>query len=215
MSQKKSTAKKDTSIEKRIKTKNDEYQLGFVSSSISKREAEPFTLENDDDVEEEKKLGQLTMINTCDNNAEFEDVEMNSPKNKKRKGKGNKKDDENESTEESEESDPEPEWLEKVLTKKDEIDHEKEESIQQMIRKNATDLAKFKISITKKGLKIEEVSGDGNCLFRAVGDQIFGEEQKHEFLREQVCDHLEVNKEEYKWFIEEDKNIDEYINTMR
>lgn len=84
-----------------------------------------------------------------------------------------------------------------------------------MIRKNAVDLAKFKISITKKGLKIEEVSGDGNCLFRAVGDQLFGEESKHEFLREQVCDHLEVNKEEYKWFIEEDKNIDDYISTMR
>ena len=47
-----------------------------------------------------------------------------------------------------------------------------------MIRKNAVDLAKFKISITKKGLKIEEVSGDGNCLFRAVADQLYGEQVK-------------------------------------
>ena len=160
------------------------------------------------------------MINTCDNTEDVDmDFDMPSPKNKKKKG--SKKNDEKESTDESdkeddsEESDPEPEWLEKVLTQKDEIDVEKEESIQQMIRKNAVDLAKFKISITKKGLKIEEVSGDGNCLFRAVGDQIFGEESKHEFLRDQVCDHLEFNKEEYKWFIEEDKNIDDYISTMR
>ena len=223
--QKKFVGTKDTSIEKRIKLKNDDYQKSYVPSAISRREAEPYRLEDDSD-EEEKKEPECTMINTCDNTEDVDmDFDMPSPKDKKRKRislNKNKKDDEKDSTDESddedeksEESDPEPEWLEKVLNKKDEIDVEKEESIQQMIRKNAIDLAKFKISITKKGLKIEEVSGDGNCLFRSVGDQIFGEESKHEFLREQVCDHLEVNKEEYKWFIEEDKNIDDYISTMR
>ena len=100
MSQSKTTtAKKDVSTEKRIKTKNDTYQRGFVSSAaaISKKEAEPFVLENDSDFEEEKKEPQLTMINTCeDPNGDIEDIVMQSPKTKTKKRrtvKGNKKDD--------------------------------------------------------------------------------------------------------------------------
>ena len=131
--QKKSSVKKDTSIENKMKSKNDEYQKSFhPRSAISKREAEPYVLE--DDSEEEKKEPECTMINTCDNDNDVDmDFDIGSPEDKKRKG--NKKDDEKDSTydsennDDSEESDPEPEWLEKVLTKKDEIDVEKEESI--------------------------------------------------------------------------------------
>ena len=118
-----------------MKIKNDDYQKSYVPTAISRREAEPYVLE--DDSEEEKKEPELTMINTCDKDGDIDmDFDMESPKDKKKKKKGNKKDDEKESTDESddnnedsEESDPEPEWLDKVLNKKDEIDVEKEESI--------------------------------------------------------------------------------------
>lgn len=38
------------------------------------------------------------------------------------------------------------------------------------------DVTKSKLQLESKGFQLKEVYGDGNCLFRAVSDQIFGDE---------------------------------------
>ena len=87
-------------------------------------------------------------------------------------------------------------------------------SAKELLRRERIDLAKFKIRLAKKDLRIKEVNGDGNCFFRAVADQLYGFEFYHMRLRRDVCDHLRANKEEYKYFIDNDISIDKYIRLM-
>jgi len=43
--------------------------------------------------------------------------------------------------------------------------------------------ATLKTRLTALGLKIEEVDGDGNCQFKAISHQIFGNQHHHQALR--------------------------------
>jgi hypothetical protein len=60
---------------------------------------------------------------------------------------------------------------------------EQQETLVEAIRQNAIDLAKFKIALAKKDLRINDVGTDGNCFFRAVADQLYGHEWNHWNLR--------------------------------
>ena len=55
---------------------------------------------------------------------------------------------------------------------------------------------------------------DGNCFFRAVADQLYGYEFYHSKSRKEVVAHLEANKDEYKFYIDGDMAIDDYIDTI-
>lgn len=47
-----------------------------------------------------------------------------------------------------------------------------------------------------KGMRIKEMEGDGNCLFRAVSDQVYnGNQEHHEMIRQACMDYIEAEKE--------------------
>jgi len=50
----------------------------------------------------------------------------------------------------------------------------------------------FKIQLAKLNLVIKEVSGDGNCLFRSISDQMEGHEHAYDTYR-QGCVFLNPN----------------------
>ena len=77
------------------------------------------------------------------------------------------------------------------------------------------DMVSFRQQLSRYGLKVKEMGADGNCLFRALSDQLKGDETHHEEFRAQCSDYIEQNKELYKFFIEDDEDIDDYINWMR
>jgi hypothetical protein len=77
------------------------------------------------------------------------------------------------------------------------------------------DMENFRSQLTSLGLRINEVGGDGNCFFRSVCDQLEGSEANHVFYRTLACDYIEANKDFIKFFIEDDKNVDDYIKDMR
>ena len=54
------------------------------------------------------------------------------------------------------------------------------------------------------GLYAAPTVGDGNCLFRALSDQVHGSPEKHREIRRQVCDWIEQHKERYEGFVEDD-----------
>lgn len=60
--------------------------------------------------------------------------------------------------------------------------------------------------LAKNLLHVIEIEGDGNCLFRSVSHQIYGNEDQHELLRERVVKHLISHKERFKLFCSEDYN---------
>ncbi|KAG5614652.1 hypothetical protein H5410_014476 [Solanum commersonii] len=46
-----------------------------------------------------------------------------------------------------------------------------------------TDISEFRAQLDALGLKIIQVTADGNCFFRALGDQLEGNEEEHEKYR--------------------------------
>ena len=76
-------------------------------------------------------------------------------------------------------------------------------------------LEEFKNFIENLGLRIKEVEGDGNCFFRSISDQLVGSENNHREYRDLACNYIENNKEFLKFFMEDDKPIDEYLEEMK
>ncbi len=49
---------------------------------------------------------------------------------------------------------------------------------------------KFAKQLAALGLKFKEIRGDGNCLFRSLSDQIYGDESKHFIVRKSITAYI-------------------------
>lgn len=58
------------------------------------------------------------------------------------------------------------------------------------------------------------MAADGNCLFRAVADQLEGDEAMHDVYRAEACEYILENKDMYVPFIEDDETIEQYVDDM-
>jgi OTU domain-containing protein 3 len=65
-------------------------------------------------------------------------------------------------------------------------------------------MMKFSVQIRALNLRIRDVDADGNCLFRAVADQIEGNQQNHLKYRHAVVDYMQDNPDLFKPFIDQD-----------
>jgi OTU domain-containing protein 5 len=76
--------------------------------------------------------------------------------------------------------------------------------------------AKIKKNIEKLNFFIKQMGRDGNCMFRSVSDQIYGNEEYHNVVREKCMDYLLIEREFFSQFVEGgDKEFDNYINMKR
>ena len=66
-------------------------------------------------------------------------------------------------------------------------------------------------------MRIEEQDTDGNCLFRSVAYQVYGEENMYHFMRQKCMDYIIVCRDYFKDFIDRDidGNIEEYCLRKR
>jgi len=62
------------------------------------------------------------------------------------------------------------------------------------------------------GLKEKKVRGDGNCQFRALADQLFGDQERHAECRAAVMNQLRAESEHYAVFVPEDWGA--YVSEM-
>ena len=62
-------------------------------------------------------------------------------------------------------------------------------------------------------MQITDIEGDGNCMFRAVSDQVYNGNQIHFNLIRQFCmDYIENEKEFFSQFIiGGELNFEEYV----
>ena len=58
------------------------------------------------------------------------------------------------------------------------------------------------------------MADDGNCMFRAVADQIAGDEEKYAVFRKNCIKYILENKDDYIPFMEEGVTIDQYCKKM-
>lgn len=65
----------------------------------------------------------------------------------------------------------------------------------------------FGQDLKKRGLEIVEQEGDGNCLFRAISLQVYGDSAMHGEVRERCLDYMERNPEHFAPFITLDEEV--------
>jgi len=59
----------------------------------------------------------------------------------------------------------------------------------------------FEIQMNSKNMTIIAIAGDGNCLFRAVSDQVYGTENYYKAIRRICMDYVEYEKDFFKNYI--------------
>jgi len=79
--------------------------------------------------------------------------------------------------------------------------------------------ARFRAQLHALGsLVIREVRGDGNCMFRAVADQVTGSEGAHAAMRTACCDFMLAHPDDFAPFLLEEEghgSLDAYVAAMR
>ncbi|KAL0952860.1 hypothetical protein HGRIS_007082 [Hohenbuehelia grisea] len=65
------------------------------------------------------------------------------------------------------------------------------------------------------GLYAAPTLGDGNCLFRALTDQLYGSPTLHAQLRRDICDWIQAHKARYEPFVDDERGLDVHLQCMR
>ena len=60
------------------------------------------------------------------------------------------------------------------------------------------------------GFEIREIADDGNCLFRAIADQVYGDQELHGLIREKCCNYIELRREHFREFIDTEVNFSHF-----
>ncbi|XP_012233497.1 OTU domain-containing protein 5-B isoform X1 [Linepithema humile] len=71
----------------------------------------------------------------------------------------------------------------------------------------------FEKRLRKKGLQIKKMAEDGACLFRAVADQVYGDQEMHGLVRKLCMDYIASNQEFFSHFVAEDFST--YVDRKR
>lgn len=64
------------------------------------------------------------------------------------------------------------------------------------------------------GLKLREVPGDGNCLFRALGDQLEGHSRNHLKLRRETVEFMIAQRHDFEPFVEDDVPFEKHVASL-
>ncbi|XP_068097852.1 OTU domain-containing protein 3 [Hyperolius riggenbachi] len=64
------------------------------------------------------------------------------------------------------------------------------------------------------GLRMREVPGDGNCLFRALGDQLEGHSRNHLKHRQDTVDYMIKHRCDFEPFVEDDVPFDKHVGNL-
>lgn len=72
----------------------------------------------------------------------------------------------------------------------------------------------FANQLLAMGLKLREVPGDGNCLFRALGDQLEGNSRNHLKHRRETVDFMIKHRQDFEPFVEDDVPFDRYVTNL-
>ncbi|KAK7884852.1 hypothetical protein WMY93_027975 [Mugilogobius chulae] len=72
----------------------------------------------------------------------------------------------------------------------------------------------FSNQLQALGLKLREVPGDGNCLFRALGDQLEGHSRTHLRLRQETVDYMKLHRQDFEPFVEDDVPFEQHLSNL-
>ena len=64
------------------------------------------------------------------------------------------------------------------------------------------------------GLREQPIVGDGACMFRAVADQLWGDQERHVQVRQRAIEMLRKQKDHFAAFVPDDETFDQYLTRM-
>uniref|UniRef100_A0A0B7A1K5 OTU domain-containing protein n=1 Tax=Arion vulgaris TaxID=1028688 RepID=A0A0B7A1K5_9EUPU len=73
----------------------------------------------------------------------------------------------------------------------------------------------FRVQLAKMGLQLRDIPADGNCLFRALGDQLEGHGRNHFRHRAEVVNYMRTHRHDFEPFVEDDMPFDEHVRTLQ
>ncbi|KAL8168280.1 hypothetical protein V2J09_009779 [Rumex salicifolius] len=76
------------------------------------------------------------------------------------------------------------------------------------------DISELRDQLDALGLKIIQVTADGNCFFRGLADQLEGDQEEHKKYRSMAVNYIKKNREMFEPFIEDEVPFDEYCESM-
>lgn len=91
--------------------------------------------------------------------------------------------------------------------------HKKEKQAQKYLP-NDVSVASFLIQLHKLGLQLRNIPGDGNCLFRALGDQLDGHGRGHRKHRHDVVEFMSEHRGDFEPFVEDDVPFDRHVECL-
>lgn len=76
---------------------------------------------------------------------------------------------------------------------------------------------KFAKLLYEKRLRIIQMGTDGNCLFRAIAHQAYGDEDEHKMVRQKCMDYILSEKDYFKDFIigGGEADVESYVSRKR
>jgi len=78
---------------------------------------------------------------------------------------------------------------------------------------NAALEQRFEQQLNQRGLELRQMKQDGNCLFRAVADRVYGDAEMHDVVRRLCLDHIEHERDHFSPYITQD--FDSYVLRKR
>jgi OTU-like cysteine protease len=81
----------------------------------------------------------------------------------------------------------------------------------------SSNAAKIEEYMTSHGVIRKPIIGDGNCLFRAMADQLGYGESRHREIREKVVETIRLDEEYFVNFIDEEEidSVEAYCEEMK
>ena len=79
--------------------------------------------------------------------------------------------------------------------------------------KRRVDLTDLNTILSDRGLRTVEVEGDGNCFFRVIAHQMYGDSSLHQVVRARAVEQVVNNIQMFIGFIEK-KKIDDFVDSL-
>lgn len=79
---------------------------------------------------------------------------------------------------------------------------------------DGAEFVSFSNQLQALGLKLREVPGDGNCLFRALGDQLEGHSRGHLQLRQETVHYMTSHRQDFEPFVEDDVPFEQHLSNL-
>ncbi|KAH9514076.1 OTU domain-containing protein 3 [Bulinus truncatus] len=73
----------------------------------------------------------------------------------------------------------------------------------------------FRNQLRRLGLQLRDIPADGNCLFRALGDQLEGHCRNHFRHRTDVVNFMRHHRHDFEPFVEDDLPFDEHVKNLQ